>query len=77
MTDRYSGFIVILDKDIRDDDAETTISAIKMIKGVIKVKPHHADQVAEMIAKSRLRSELLEKIVDFLSDDFTLTKKDK
>lgn len=39
MTDRYSGFVVALDEDIREDDAETVVAAIRMIKGVIRVEP--------------------------------------
>ena len=39
MTDRINAFIVILDRDIREDDAEDTITALKQIKGVLSVKP--------------------------------------
>ena len=39
MTDRHSGYIVVLEKDIREDDAERTIEALKQIKGVIGVTP--------------------------------------
>lgn len=57
MTDRYNAFIVILAKDIREDDAEATINAIKQIKGVLDVEPHIAD-FDEQIAESRVRNEL-------------------
>jgi len=39
MTDRYKGFIVHLDKDIRSDDSEDIIIALKTIKHVINVTP--------------------------------------
>lgn len=39
MTDRYAGFIVALEQDLREDDAQETIKAILMIKGVLKVEP--------------------------------------
>lgn len=43
MTDRYSAFIVMLDRDIREDDAEEGIlTALRMLKGVVSVQPVHA-----------------------------------
>jgi hypothetical protein len=39
MTDRHSGYVVVLKDDIREDDAERVIDAIQMIKGVLTVKP--------------------------------------
>jgi hypothetical protein len=38
MTDRLKGLVVVLDKDIRVDDAEEIINAIRMIKGVADVQ---------------------------------------
>jgi hypothetical protein len=44
MTDRHAGYVVTLAKDIRDDDAEESVLvAIRMIKGVVSVKPVVAD----------------------------------
>lgn len=43
MTDRIKGLTVTLCPDTRDDDAEATINAIRMIKGVIDVQSHVAD----------------------------------
>ncbi len=40
MTDRYKGFLVTLDKEIRSDDAEHIINALKMVRGVQSVKPY-------------------------------------
>ena len=40
MTDRFKGFLVTLDKEIREDDAEAILTALKMIKGVFSVKPY-------------------------------------
>lgn len=39
MTDRHSGYIVVLADDIREDDAEAVISALRMVKGVLSVEP--------------------------------------
>lgn len=39
MTDRHSGYIVTLAEDIREDDAEYILNALRMVKGVASVKP--------------------------------------
>jgi hypothetical protein len=61
MTDRINAFIVILDRDIRDDDAEDTITALKQIKGVISVKPR-VKSMGDVIAEDRVRMELTERL---------------
>lgn len=45
MTDRHAGYIVILDRDLREDDAEAVIAALRMVKGVSRVTPVVADAV--------------------------------
>jgi hypothetical protein len=65
MTDRYNAFIVILEKDIREDDAESTIEAIKRIKGVLDVKPQIND-IGDDIAQSRVRAEIGEKLMEIV-----------
>jgi hypothetical protein len=39
MTDRHAAYIVVLHRDIREDDAEQIIEALKMIKFVASVEP--------------------------------------
>jgi hypothetical protein len=39
VTDRHVGYLVVLARDIREDDAEGVLNAIRMIKGVISVEP--------------------------------------
>lgn len=53
MTDRVSGFTVVLDHDIRDDDIEPVLNAIRMVKGVIAVEAIVADSFAEHVATAR------------------------
>lgn len=43
MTDRLKGVLITFDRDIRDDDAQPIIEALKLIKGVLTVKPYVAD----------------------------------
>lgn len=65
MTDRFKGFIVTLEDDIRDDDAEATIAAIQQIRGVIGVEPLVAD-ATQHIAETRVRLDLRKKLWDVL-----------
>lgn len=56
MTERHSGYVVVLRNDIREDDAERVIDAIQMIKGVLTVKPVTSDEpgwVPETILTTR------------------------
>ena len=63
MTDRIHSYTVVLEKDIREDDAEPIINAIKIIKGVLTATPHVAD-INSTVAKARVRTECLRNIID-------------
>jgi hypothetical protein len=61
MTDRYNAIVVVLENDIRDDDAEPILDAIRMIKGVIRVTPNVSDidnHIAYQKAEYHLRGRL-------------------
>lgn len=57
MTDRLNAFVVVLARDLRDDDAQATLDAIGQLKGVLTVTPHIAD-VGDLVAGARVRDEL-------------------
>lgn len=61
MTDRYNTLTVALDRDIREDDAEHLIAAIKMLKGVLAVEGNLADHDA-WLAEHRIRRDLSDKL---------------
>lgn len=65
MTDRYFALTVLLDQDIRKDDAEPIINAIRMIKHVLQVEPHVSD-VDTWAARACVRGELKQKLWDVL-----------
>ena len=67
MSDRINGFVVILDKDYKDEDIESTINAIKQIKGVVAVKPNIVTS-DEHIAETRIKLEIVNKIYDFAQE---------
>lgn len=61
MTDRFNSLTVVLEKDMRDDDAESLLSAIMMLKGVIGVEGNVASSesyIAEVRARSGLKNKL-------------------
>lgn len=52
MTDRIHSLTVVLDHDMRDDDIQPLIDAIKMMKGVRTVDTHVSD-IASHMAEAR------------------------
>jgi hypothetical protein len=65
MTDRYNALTVILDHDIRDDDAKGLIDAILQLRGVLSVKGRVKD-IADDIALDRTKLELRTKLWEVL-----------
>ena len=67
MTDRYNYLIVGLEKDVRQDDAQDIIAAIKQLRGVLNVKPNVSNSDA-WIAAERARIELGDKLLKVLNE---------
>jgi hypothetical protein len=57
MTDRINYLTVVLEQNMRSDDCESLINAIRMIRGVLSVTPNVADPDHHM-AEERARQEL-------------------
>jgi hypothetical protein len=68
MTDRIKGVYVAFDSDIRDDDAEPIIEAIKQIRHVQGVKAF-VTEPADYFARTRVRAEIATKLVNILKED--------
>ncbi len=65
MADRYSGVVVTFERDIRDEDADPILAAIRQLRGVITVKPLKGN--AELhIAQERIRHEMFQKLLKVL-----------
>jgi hypothetical protein len=62
MSDRYNYLTVVLDHDIRYDDAEPLINAIRQLKGVLNVKAHVSNSDS-WASDERARFELGEKLL--------------
>lgn len=65
MSDRVKGFVVTLERDIRDDDAEGIRNAICMIREVCSVQPIVVNP-GDHIERMRIRAELEKKLYQAL-----------
>ena len=71
MTDRHAGYVVTLTSDIREDDAESTLNALRHIKGVVAVEPIIAEGAMysyQMVIEGRVRANLAENFRAFLDN---------
>lgn len=60
--------MVTLDYDIRIDDIDQIVNAIKMIKGICSVEPSVSD-FDDIMNRERIKSELRSKFIEFLKEN--------
>ena len=63
MTNRIKGCTVVFERDIREDDAEAVLNAIRMVRGVLSVNPSlstHEDWMAQERVKQEIGWKLWE-----------------
>ena len=65
MTDRYNAVTVVLDRDIREDDATGLLAAIAQLRGVLSVTPHVVD-VESLVAEERVRHRYRQRVARLL-----------
>lgn len=65
MTDRFNALTVVLEDNIREDDAQALIAAISQLRGVLKVAGNVAD-MNSYVATERARHEIGQKILDVI-----------
>jgi len=69
MTERYDKVVVILDKDIREDDIEPLLNALRMTKGVIAVKPEHDTNCeSSLAAEIRTKKNIIDKMYKLIDE---------
>lgn len=68
MSDRIKGFVVTLDGDYKDEDAEMIQNAIRMIKGVENVDANIVD-INDHMNRMRIKSEIKSKLYNTLKDE--------
>ena len=64
MSDYHNAYIVVLKRDIKDEDAKRTITALHQIKGVVGVTPHVVE-VGDAIAQMRVDSDWRQRLIEF------------
>jgi hypothetical protein len=67
MTARHAGYIVTLADDVREDDAEHIMTALRMISGVVSVKPVTAD-LKMVMAREQAHAEVREKVLNLFKE---------
>lgn len=68
MTDRIKGFVVTLESDIREDDAESIKNAIRALRGVIGVEGSVVG-MDDLMNRTRIRLELAGKLWKVLEEN--------
>jgi uncharacterized protein YlbG (UPF0298 family) len=68
MTDRVNCLFVALDRDIREDDVEHLVNAIRALRYVLKVEMNVVEHV-DWVAGMRIRRELRDKLYAVLEPD--------
>lgn len=68
MTNRFNTLTVVLERDMREDDAEALLAAIGQLRGVLSVAGNVAD-ITSHAATQRARHELSQKIWSVLHPD--------
>ena len=67
MTDRFHSLTVVLERDMREDDAEALIDAIRMFRGVIGVDGN-VTCIDSHIAEKRAKYEMTRRIYDAINN---------
>lgn len=65
MTDKIAGYVVTLENNIREDDAETILNAIRMVRGVLCVTAQKDDVIGQILAE-RVRRQVIDKLLELL-----------
>lgn len=68
MTNKFHSLTVVLENDIREDDAQNIINAIHQLKGVIAVSGNVTD-IHDFMSVSRARHEIAVKMLSILKDE--------
>lgn len=68
MAERFSGFVVILEDDLRDEDAAPLMTAIGHLRGVADVRTVTSRPGLELVLRTRIRGLLRQRLLAVLGD---------
>lgn len=66
MAERFSGLVITLEDDARDQDLEPLISAVSQLRGVLDVRPITSRPGLEFVLAQRLKARLRERLLAVL-----------
>jgi hypothetical protein len=66
MTAKFNSLTIVLESDVREDDAQTLINAILMLKGVLSVEGN-VSSVADYVAESRVKTEVRNRLFEIIT----------
>ena len=66
MTDRYHSLTVVLENNLRTDDVEPLMNAIRQLRGVLKVSGEVSDVNSHM-AELRARADLGQRVLNVIT----------
>lgn len=75
MTDRIKGFLVTLESNIREDDAEAILNALQMVKLVHSVVPY-VSGMEDYMCERRGRTDALFEVANSITGLLNLEKKE-
>jgi len=67
MTARVKGFTVTLERDIREDDFQSILEAVEMIRGIAHVEPVLATHEDHMV-RTRLKIDITRNILKLIDE---------
>ena len=71
MTDRHKGYIVVLEENIREDDAAASVLlALRAIRGVMDVRPV-VSEAGDAITRGRFQNEIRGKLYEFMRENLS------
>jgi hypothetical protein len=64
MTTRVSGFVVTLEQDIREDDAQEIVRAILLLKGVVNIDAIGSAPLEQHTIQRRLQAKIMNAVAN-------------
>ena len=74
MTDRIKGFVVTLEDNVREDDAEVIANAIRILRRVLTVTPY-VDTFQDQMNREKVRHELGQELMKVVYPDLKKKKR--
>lgn len=66
MSDRINSFLVVLEENLKDEDAEEIAKAVRILRGVLKVTLNKVDSpLIEQIQSTRIINDIQKLIWDY------------